>query len=86
MFEFLLIFVVTSVFGFMFGSKAYLKRVGAVLLQMKLPADQVDKVVYLVSNYNKIQRKARKETREAYKKTIVESQLEKMKKENTLNG
>lgn len=76
------IFVVASLLGFVFGSKQYLKRLAAVLYQTKaIPADQVDKLVEIIRTYNKIQRQAKKATREAYKKSVVDSQLEKMKKE-----
>lgn len=76
------IFVVAALFGFIFGSRQYLKRLAAVLYQTKaIPAEQVDKLVEVIRTYNKIQRQARKATREAYKKSVVDSQLEKMKKE-----
>ena len=88
MWYYFLIFLVFALFGFLFGSRAYLKRVASVMMQMGLPADQVDKVVYLVTNYKKLQREAKKATKEAYKKSIVSAQLEKMKKEegNGENG
>lgn len=78
----IIIFALCAILGFVFGSRVYLKRVGAVMLQLKVPSEQVDKVCYLVSNYNKIQREAKKATKDAYKKSMVDEQLEKMKKED----
>ncbi len=80
-------FVIAAIFGFAFGSKQYLKRVAAVMLQLKLPSEEVDKVVYLVSQYPKLKRQAKKKTKDAFKQSMVDSQLEKMKKEDkTFNG
>lgn len=84
--QYMLIFMVCAVIGFVYGKKMYLNRVAKVLLQIKMPGEQVDKVVYLVSQYNKIQRDAKKATKEAYKQSIVSDQLEKMKKEDKPNG
>ena len=84
--QYILIFMVCALLGFVYGKKMHLNRVAKVLLQIKMPGEQVDKVVYLVSQYNKIQRDAKKATKEAYKQSIVSDQLEKMKKEDKPNG
>ena len=86
MLVYLLIFVACALFGFIYGKKAHLKQVASVLLQMKMPEDQVGKVVSLVSEYSKLQREAKKATKDAYKKALVDAQLEKMKKEDKTSG
>ncbi len=79
-------FVIAAVLGFAFGKRVHLKRVASVLLQVKMPSEEVDKVVYLVSEYPKLQREAKKATKEAYKKSLVSAQLEKIKKEDKENN
>ena len=76
-----LAFFVVAIGGFLYGMKVHLRRVSAVLLQCGMDPDQVGKVVHLVSCYRKLQREAKKQAREAYKKSIVDAQVEKMKKD-----
>ncbi len=75
-------FLLMAIMGFVYGKQIYLKRVAAVLHQMKIPTEEVDKTVFLISQYSKIQREASKQTKEAFKKSMVEKQLENMKKED----
>ncbi len=86
MFYGLIAFVIAAVFGFWFGSRQYLKRVAAVMLQLKIPPEEVDKMVYLVSQYNKLKREAKKKTKATFTQSMVDEQLEKMKKEDRFNG
>ncbi len=82
----IVVFALAAIVGFVFGKKYHLKRVASVLLQMKMPSEEVDKVVYLVSEYPKLQRAAKKATKDAFKKSMVDEQLEKIKKEDRFNG
>lgn len=87
MLVYILIFIICAFGGFLYGKKAHLKQLASVLITSKLlPMESVDKVVDLVANYNSIRRQARKDTKEAYKKVLVQESLEKMKKEDRPNG
>ncbi len=39
-----LVFILAALLGFYFGSKQHLKRVGAVMLQLKMDPQEVDRV------------------------------------------
>lgn len=77
----IIILVAAIVGGFLFGKKQHLNKVAQVMLQTGLPREVVDKTIYLVNNHAKLQREARKATKEAYKALLVKESLEKMKKE-----
>lgn len=79
MWMYFLIFIAAALFGFVFGKKTHLKQLGNILLQNGMPIDQVSKLSECVRTYNKTMRQAKKETREAFKKMLVASQLKKMK-------
>lgn len=79
MWTYLLIFIFAALFGFVYGKKAHLKQLSNILLQQGMPIDQVSKLSECVRTYNKTIRQAKKETREEFKKMLVESQLKKMK-------
>lgn len=51
-----------------------------------MPIDEVSKLTECVRTYNKTMRQAKKETREAFKKMLVESQLKKMKEGGEKNN
>lgn len=83
MWVYLGIFVFCAIFGFVYGKKMHLKQLASVLFTCKMiPPEAIDKVVDLVANYNSIRRQARKDTKEAYKKVLVQESLEKIKKED----
>ena len=79
---YVLIFVLCAVGGFFYGTKMHLRRVSSVMLQCGMNPDQVGKIIHLVSNYRKLQKQAKKQAREAYKKSVVDGQLQNMTKEN----
>ena len=79
MWRYFLIFIAAALFGFVYGKKAHLRQLGNILLQNGMPIDEVSKLTECVRTYNKTMRQAKKETREAFKKMLVESQLKKMK-------
>lgn len=86
MWVYLFCFVLATMLGFLYGKKAHLKQLSGVLLRQGMPLEQVDRLCEVVRTYNKIARQAKKETREAYKKMLVDGQLEKLKKEVDKNG
>lgn len=79
MWLYVIAFVMAAMLGFVFGKKSHLKQLSNILLQNGMPLDQVSKLSECVRTYNKTVRQAKKETREAFKKMLVESQLKKMK-------
>ena len=86
MWIYFLIFIAAALFGSVYGKKAHLRQLGNILLQNGMPIDEVSKLTECVRTYNKTMRQAKKETREAFKKMLVESQLKKMKEGGEKNN
>ena len=82
MWIYLIVFIAAALFGWLFGKNAHVKHLSQVLYQVPwFPNEKVGEVVYLVKSYNKIQRETKKATIAAYKKSMVQSQLEEMRRE-----
>lgn len=76
------LFVVCAIGGFFFGKKTHLTRVARVMVQMKVPADTVDQIMYNVRNYKRLEKEAKKAVAEAYKQNLIDSEMAKLKKED----
>ena len=77
----LLTFFIAAILGFLYGKKVHLKQMATILLRTgSVKAEEIDKLIDLVSSFKKLERAAKKKTKEEYQQLVVKQAVEKIKK------